>query len=62
MRQLKNRLSHWWSSQDSHIVDVVRGASIAGVLKILAGALQFGLTVVLDVSLVLKTLESTFSL
>ena len=47
MRQFKNRLNQWWSSQDSHIVDVVRGASIAGVLKILSGILQFGLTVVL---------------
>ena len=47
VRQYKNKLNQWWSNQDSHIVDVVRGASIAGVLKILSGILQFGLTVVL---------------
>lgn len=47
MRRLKKRLSNWLSRQDSHVVDVVHGASTAGVLKLFSGVLQFGLNVVL---------------
>jgi O-antigen/teichoic acid export membrane protein len=41
------RLARWRSGQNSHIVDLVRGASVAGILKALAAILAFGLTVVL---------------
>jgi len=44
---LKGWLGRWWSSQNSHIVDLLRGASIAGVLKSFAAILAFGLSVVL---------------
>jgi O-antigen/teichoic acid export membrane protein len=47
LRNLKNRLVEWWSGQDSHVVDLVRGASIAGVLKVLSAVFTFGLAVVL---------------
>jgi O-antigen/teichoic acid export membrane protein len=44
---LKIRLGRWTSGHNSHILDLVRGASIAGVLKALAALLAFGLSVVL---------------
>jgi len=37
----------WLTRQDTHVVDVMRGASIAGSLKIISGGLQFSLNVVL---------------
>lgn len=45
--RLKDRLGGWWSAQDSHILDLIRGASVAGALKALAALLAFGLSVVL---------------
>ncbi len=44
---LTARLRQWWSGQDSHIVDLLSGASVAGVLRALAAILAFGVTVVL---------------
>lgn len=41
------RLNRWWYGQDSHILEIVRGASIAGVLKAFTALLLFGLSVVL---------------
>ena len=40
-------LGRWRLSQNSHIVDLVRGASIAGLLKAVSAVLAFGLSVVL---------------
>jgi O-antigen/teichoic acid export membrane protein len=40
-------LGRWWAGQNSHITDLLRGASIAAVLKALAALLAFGLSVVL---------------
>jgi O-antigen/teichoic acid export membrane protein len=37
----------WWSNQSSHVADLLRGASIAGVLKAASAILSFGLSVVL---------------
>ncbi len=45
--QLRDRLNQWRSAQDTHVLDLMRGASIAGVLKVLAAILAFGLNVVL---------------
>ena len=44
---LIGRLGRWRDGQDSHVVDLLRGASIAGVLKALAAIIAFGLSVVL---------------
>jgi O-antigen/teichoic acid export membrane protein len=41
------RLVRWFSGQNSHVVDLLHGASIAGVLKALGAILAFGLSVVL---------------
>jgi len=43
---VKARLEKWWSTQDVHSLDLLRGVVIAGVLKILAAVLAFGLSVV----------------
>jgi O-antigen/teichoic acid export membrane protein len=44
---IKARLIRWWSGQDIHIVELVRGASIAGVLKSFSAIFTFALSVVL---------------
>jgi len=44
---LKARLGKWMSTHDAHVVELLRGASIAGVLKVLSAALAFALSVVL---------------
>jgi O-antigen/teichoic acid export membrane protein len=44
---IKAQLSRWWSSQDTHIVDLLRGASVAGVLKIFSAVFTFALSIVL---------------
>jgi O-antigen/teichoic acid export membrane protein len=44
---LSGSIRKWWSGQNSHVVDLLRGASIAGVLKALSAVLAFGLSVVL---------------
>jgi O-antigen/teichoic acid export membrane protein len=41
------RLVRWFSSHNSHVVDLLRGASIAGILKAFGAILAFGLSVVL---------------
>ena len=41
------RFKRWWSSQNSHVADLLRGASIAGALKAVSALLSFGLSVVL---------------
>ncbi len=41
------RLGQWAHGQNTHVVDLLRGASIAGVLKALSAILGFGLSVVL---------------
>ena len=41
------RLVRWFSGQNSHVVDLLRGASIAGILKAFGAILAFGLSVVL---------------
>jgi O-antigen/teichoic acid export membrane protein len=46
MRLFLARFGQWWSAQDLHIVELLRGASIAGFMKALAAVLTFGLTVV----------------
>lgn len=48
---IRASLENWWARQDSHIVDLLRGASIAGALKALSALLAFGLSVVLGRSL-----------
>jgi O-antigen/teichoic acid export membrane protein len=40
-------LLRWFSGENTHVVDLLRGASIAGVLKALGAILAFGLSVVL---------------
>jgi len=45
--QVRARISKWRAAQDTHILDLMRGASIAGILKVLAAILAFGLNVVL---------------
>jgi O-antigen/teichoic acid export membrane protein len=40
-------LVRWFSGQNTHVVDLLRGASIAGFLKALGAILAFGLSVVL---------------
>jgi O-antigen/teichoic acid export membrane protein len=45
--RLLSRFGRWWSSQNSHVADLLRGASIAGVLKAVSAILSFGLSVVL---------------
>lgn len=41
------RFDRWWSGQNSHVVDLARGASVAGLLKGVAFVLTFGLNVVI---------------
>ncbi len=43
----KARLIRWWSSQDTHFLDLLRGASIAGTLKVFSALFTFALSVVL---------------
>ena len=47
MRQIKRWLSRWISEQDDHVVDVVRGASTAGFLKVVSAVATFALSVAL---------------
>jgi O-antigen/teichoic acid export membrane protein len=44
---IRSRLNGWWSRQDSHLIALARGASIAGILKALSALLAFALSVVL---------------
>lgn len=44
-------MDNWRSRQDSHVIDLLRGAWVAGALKALAALLAFGLSVVLGRSL-----------
>lgn len=43
----KARLRQWLPHRDSHAIELLRGASIAGLLRVLGAALTFGLTVAL---------------
>lgn len=47
MAGLKARAVRWWSSQDTHILDLLRGASVAGILKMFSAVFTFALSVVL---------------
>ena len=47
MQGLMTRLGRWRSSENSHIVDLVRGTSVAGILKALAAVLSFGQNILL---------------
>ena len=42
-----DRLSRWRPTQDSHLLDLLRGASLAGVLKGLSAIFSIGLSIVL---------------
>lgn len=43
----KARLRRWVPSRDSHVVALLRSASVAGLLRVLGAALTFGLTIAL---------------
>jgi O-antigen/teichoic acid export membrane protein len=47
VRHPKALFGRWISRQDVHVLDVLRGASIAGVLKVLSAVFTFGLSVAL---------------
>ncbi len=47
MRQLREQFSQWLNRQDVHVLDVLRGASVAGILKVLSAVFTFGLSVAL---------------